>query len=334
MMIDVKQIEMVSQVETIDFDKYLIDLSTEIKEPPPLICLRDAPVFTRGNLSVVTGKAKSRKTFLIGLFAARFLEDGDNTSILYIDSEQGKFHVQKSVKRIHRLLQWDDTINDDRLKCFGLRELGCNERLKFLEAAIQRFTPDLVFIDGIRDLIQDFNNMVDSSELVNKLMKLSSVNNCHICSVLHQNKGDNNARGHLGTELINKSESVISVAADGDTSSVSPEYCRNIPFEKFWFTINSEGLPEYCDPVLKPKADDKLKQLFSELLPINESLTYSDLRNQIMEKCNIKTRRGAEKKIEKGVADSIIFKNTEEKYFCIPYNNIINNDDNSTELPF
>lgn len=33
----------------------------------------------------------------------------------------------------------------------------------------------------------------------------------HICCVLHMNKADNNARGHVGTELMNKSLAVLGV---------------------------------------------------------------------------------------------------------------------------
>ena len=33
----------------------------------------------------------------------------------------------------------------------------------------------------------------------------------HIHTILHQNKGDENARGHIGTELNNKAETVLLV---------------------------------------------------------------------------------------------------------------------------
>ena len=36
----------------------------------------------------------------------------------------------------------------------------------------------------------------------------------HIHTILHQNKGDENARGHIGTELNNKAETVLLVEKD------------------------------------------------------------------------------------------------------------------------
>jgi hypothetical protein len=182
---------------------------------------------------------------------------------------------------------------------------------------ISKFEPDLVFIDGIRDLLLDFNNITESTELVNLLMRLSSVYNCHVCTVLHENKGNNDLRRHAGTELQNKCETVISVEKDGDLSAVSQKYCRNIPFEKFYFRINAEGLPEYCEPEIKPKNTDKLKELFTEILPENTTASYAELQDRVMKRNNVKTAM-AQRKIKQATEQSIIFKNSVGKYYLVP----------------
>ena len=312
------KVDMIPKPE-IDFDKFLIDLSNEIKEPQPLVSIADKPLFTRGNISSVSGKAKSRKTFLIGLLSAQFLEYG-NEKIIIFDTEQAMYHVQKSTKRIHRLLEWNESQNENRLRVFTLRELTTEKRLEIVKCAIQHYRPDLVFIDGVRDLLSDFNSIAESSELVNLLMNLSSVYNCHICCVLHENKADSNLRGHAGTELQNKSETVISVEADGELSAVSPKYCRNIPFEKFYFCINDDGLPDYCEPKMKPTNTDKLKELFNDILPSETSLCYVDLRIKVMNKCNVK-ERAAEYKIKTAADLSIIVKNEAGFYYSVDMNN-------------
>jgi len=301
------------QAAQVDFSKYLIDLSQATQEPQPLICVADKPLFTRGNISSISGQAKSRKTFLIGLFAAQFLDLTDSEKIIIFDTEQAIFHVQKSTKRVHKILEWNDKQNDERLKVFALRELETAQRKEFVIKAINHYKPDLVFIDGVRDLLNDFNNIAESSEIVNALMRLSSENNCHICAVLHENKGNNSLRGHAGTELQNKSESVISVEADGDVSVVSPKYCRNIPFDKFYFRINENGLPEYCNHETKPKNTDKLKELFVELLPENVTLNYAEMRNKVMGKCKV-TDRTAERRIKSATEQGIIIKNAVGNY--------------------
>ena len=64
---------------------------------------------------------------------------------------------------------------------------------------------------------------------------------------MHTNPGSDKARGHLGSSLQRKAETVLFVHRVGDTSVVEPQFCRNEPFERFAFTINEEGIPEICD---------------------------------------------------------------------------------------
>lgn len=63
-----------------------------------------------------------------------------------------------------------------------------------------------VVIDGIRDLMYDINSSSESVDLINDLMRWSSMHDLHIHTVLHLNKGDDNTRGHIGTELNNKAK--------------------------------------------------------------------------------------------------------------------------------
>jgi hypothetical protein len=105
----------------------------------------------------------------------------------------------------------------------------------------------LVIVDGSRDLIHDINDPKDATKLATLFLQWTANNDLHLITVLHQNKGDNNARGHVGTEMINKAETVISVEVDKQDKSVSivtPTECRDIEFPGFAFTINSDGLPE------------------------------------------------------------------------------------------
>ena len=58
-------------------------------------------------------------------------------------------------------------------------------------------------------------------------MQWTSERGIHIQTVLHLNKGDDNSRGHIGTELNNKAETVLQVTkdpTDPDRSIVSPAY--------------------------------------------------------------------------------------------------------------
>ena len=63
-------------------------------------------------------------------------------------------------------------------------------------------------------------------------------------------RSDENARGHIGTELNNKAETVLQVEKDkgnGDISHVSAIHIRAMDFEPFAFRINDKILPELIE---------------------------------------------------------------------------------------
>ena len=66
-----------------------------------------------------------------------------------------------------------------------------------LEAAIGRFQPDLVILDGIRDLTDDINDGVKAQQVIERLMHMASARHCCIVCIMHQNKAqeDRSMRG-------------------------------------------------------------------------------------------------------------------------------------------
>ena len=104
------------------FKQAIDDLSIEMPDPVAVLKQGDYVIFSRSNISTIGGKAKSRKTFLIVLFAADFLETNDTGKVLIVDTEMAKAHTRKTHKRIHRLMEWDTHQNHERLTVLSLRE--------------------------------------------------------------------------------------------------------------------------------------------------------------------------------------------------------------------
>jgi hypothetical protein len=62
-------------------------------------------------------------------------------------------------------------------------------------------------------------------------------------AILHENKNDKNAKGHLGAYLVQKAESVVGVAKnehDASASTITPEYTRNIEFPTLTMRVNND----------------------------------------------------------------------------------------------
>ena len=156
------------------------------------------------------------------------------------------------MQRILRLAGLPTDREPEHLKFSHLRAIADpNERREIIRYAIYN-TPNvgLVVIDGIRDLMLDINNSTEATKLVGDLMQWTSEQNIHIQTVLHLNKGDDNARGHIGTELNNKAETVLQITKDNtmlERSIVAPAIIRSKPLEKFAFWLK-EVENEICIP--------------------------------------------------------------------------------------
>lgn len=253
---------------------------------------------TLGNFSLVIGKAKSRKSFFMNIALSATVADeiilerfkgclpNDKRQVLYFDTEQGKYHVQLALKRVCRQV---GRVEPENLKVYGLRTKKPSDRLKLIEYAINN-TPGLGFvvIDGIKDLVTSINDEAEATMIASKLLQWTEERNIHIVTVLHQNKGDNNARGHIGTELINKAETVLSVTKsdqDNNISIVNPEMCRNREPMPFAFEI-IDGLPRIAENFeLRTKGgydvtdlpDHQLFSLLNSVYSTSDEYGYSEL---------------------------------------------------------
>ncbi len=239
-----------------NIEPHIIDASTTIYEPVPIISRYGSIIASEGNISAIVGQAKSKKTFLCTALIGAMLRPSGTAAfgitpkqalVLWVDTEQSASHVQKVIKRIHRMAGVKENEPYDRLVTLTLREVEPKERFNVLRDAIAYYQPKLVVVDGISDLMYNSNCIEESDAVVGEFMALSTENNCHIISVLHTNPNSDKARGHIGSTLQRKAETMIYVRKVGDCSVVEPQFCRNEEFAPFAFRITDEGLPEECD---------------------------------------------------------------------------------------
>lgn len=226
--------------------------------PPQIIWIDNSTIATLGNFSASTGKAKSKKTFNVSAIVAASLAGKQvlnyrahlpegRRRILYVDTEQSRFHCHNVLERILRLAGLPTTTDSENLDFICLREYPPAVRISVIDYALRQDKGyGLVIIDGIRDLMLDINSTGESVEVINKMMEWSSRYNLHIHCVLHLNKGDNNVRGHIGTEMSNKAETVLVISKNNERPSVSEVHALHIrekEFKPFAFTVNESGLP-------------------------------------------------------------------------------------------
>ena len=260
-------------------EKSFINTSISVPKPPIAMYIEDKSafdiierqrLFTLGNFSVITGKGKSKKTFLTSLIIAAAATGGiiqnkfygslpeNKRTVLLFDTEQSGYDAWMTCKRVERIAN----NNVSMFEGFDLREYKPLERCEIIEYAIEKYKDSLGFvvIDGIADLAKAINDEEEATRIGSMLLRLTKQYNIHILTVIHQNKGDNYATGHLGSMLIKKAEAVISVERDAKNKTRSIVSCDNMrgaaDFELFAMDIKDHlpVIPDNFNPLAYTKA--------------------------------------------------------------------------------
>lgn len=221
-----------------------------------------------GNFSFVQAPPKSKKTFFLSLIAVAYIGGkteytkkmiGHRSSkkLIHYDTEQGRFHAQKVFRRVT-----DICGHSDDYLTYALRQYSPMERLDFIDWHLNK-TKDvgLVIIDGIADLMLDSNDLKESSNVVQYLMRWTQELNIHIITAIHSNWNSQKPTGHLGSFLEKKAETQISLELS-DQKNIAIVKCmrsRGFSFEDFAFEVNSSGLPNILESI--PDEIDKDKYI-------------------------------------------------------------------------
>ena len=330
---------------------------TPDKELPPmefLFRLSGKPCFARGELTGLSGKAKSGKTFVSSIimalcFRSQVLSveriEPRRLRVLWYDTEQSEESTQDILR--NRIIPLTgipmDQFPMDLFDVFNVRGEAMADRLPILELLVMRYQPDLVVLDGIRDLVADINDGVVAQDTIERLMHLASDHHCAIICVLHQNKSqeDKNLRGWIGTELKNKAFEIYECAK----SSERIFSWQQIETRKYdiptalQFAVNEQGLPYLCTheelieaqfrsqqkmaaklqqnaklPDINPKYAHKegrkhvfnVKLLFTDILDPGQPYDETSLKTQIYDATNVIKPRLHDEIIKQALDEKIL----------------------------
>lgn len=308
-----------------DWKRCVLDAEKAPVEPDKLIICSDEMICSRGNICTIVGAPKTYKTTLLNCVIGGVLNaegylgfDSPSTDlkILWIDTEQGAYHAAVGLRRILQAAGLPDNKNDERLMYLATRPLAVPTRLEVMKAAIREYKPDILCVDGAADLCENTNDVELSQLLVQELMTITTEAKCGIVCVLHTNYGSDKPRGHLGTNLLMKSESVLIVKRDSDSDifTLSPQVVRNARFAPIRYKYNPDTkLPEVTEPV-QAKAGAS-EEVASTMEP-NKDYSYSELLSLLCERLQVKSS-AAKQRIKRAVDSFAITKTSQGKYVHI-----------------
>lgn len=240
----------------------------------------------RGELVAIGGKAKQGKTFLTSILMAVAVRsdtvpllditrtEAPPLRVLWVDTEQSEDSMQEILcGRIIKLAGGNSpdifTENDvaDRISCFSLRRDNWQDRWALVVTAIRQEKPDMVVLDGVRDMIGDINDYEQAQNMLDRLLQQASDTQACILCVLHENKAidDHNLRGAIGTELTNKAFEIYTCKKDPEQyffQVAQTATRKNEIREKIYFTVGNDGLPVlYAHDTQAATAADSLPAL-------------------------------------------------------------------------
>lgn len=264
-----------SMEEDYDFKKIykesFIDVTKTVERPPVALSIGEYnykgnlypnPTFTYGEISGTIAPKKTKKTYMRTILEASYIGgnsneyfpniktfNNDRKAVLAIDTEQGEYYSQWAAKRVHEMVG----SRFDKYYPFSLKKYSKKIRLRFVDDLIKEMHKEIgwVSIDGIVDICLRFNDELESTKVIEKLMEWSSLG-IHIHGILHQTFEKDKGRGHLGTMFQEKLETSIFLS-DTDPKiknapiKVHQRDSRGAPFDDFHFDLDMNTLiPKEC----------------------------------------------------------------------------------------
>lgn len=220
--------------------------------PPPEIRPRwsigGKSICTPGNITVIQAQAGSGKSSFIGaLLASRCVamsgqsdcdclgvtaDTNATGKLLWLDTEQSAFDFHAVISRSLRRAK--ETSTPDWLDAYGLAGSSAKDLRQLLPVLMWHCRIDGLYgvvLDGFADFVCDVNDSEETDAFVAELHGLAIRYDCPLVGVLHENPGSENGkgRGHLGSQLERKAESVLSLKRDGAASVVFSRKSRRAP---------------------------------------------------------------------------------------------------------
>ena len=211
--------------------------SQKITFSNPILWQNDNPVFFPKTINVIQGKAGVHKSRLAQIISSSLLktpfhdesllgfvaDPAKSYAICYVDTERNlseqlpyalqqiQIHAGYSIEDHPQNFDYISLLEFDRKERFEV----LNEYLEYIRTKYNRHV--FIILDVITDCVYNFNDAKDSMALIDMMnISINRYDVTFLC-LIHENPGSTDkARGHLGTEIMNKASTVVQVGFERD----------------------------------------------------------------------------------------------------------------------
>ena len=221
----------------VSVDDDLLNFAEPYRPPRYTMQRNGVPFADVGELHIISGKPGHGKTGLMSQLMATVLcgqfgntqrcdvshrirdkQTGEveekvvPTKVLYIDTEQGKDDTIAIKNRVCSLAGIDYTKPSDQFFILRLRDTEeAADRWKKILKAIWQVEPTDIFLDGLLDIVKDYNDQVECQPIIRKCMMLATYYDASLWAVLHENPLVDKLVGVLGSITQRKVSEIFTV---------------------------------------------------------------------------------------------------------------------------
>jgi len=210
---------------------------------PPLdfktVTIKNKTVATLQNFLVLSGLPKTGKSLFLSAFIASALHPSEffnikinfpdnRRRICYIDTESSSYDFYRQMERIKKFISLNRM--PENLDAFAVREDHHVKIMQYIEQYLLNTSECAVLvIDGLLDLIANFNSEEESKSLIQWIKRITKQYNCLIITVIHLGKKDNQTLGHLGSMADRYAQSTLLIEKDKEQQcfTLSSKFMRS-----------------------------------------------------------------------------------------------------------
>lgn len=221
----------------------LFNEKTNVEQEITYFRIDNNVIGTSGSFVTLVGLPKAGKsTFLTSIISSALIDKPvfnfelklhpylKKNKIAWFDTEQSAFDFNRSIKKVKEFTGMDDQIYQ-YLDCFLVNADHSKNIIGMIEAYLIN-VPNcgILVIDGLLDLIDNFNDEAASKQLIRRLKKWAKDHKILIVTILHLGKKDLTSIGHLGSAADRYAQSVLNIEKTKNNSYVlSAKMLRSAP---------------------------------------------------------------------------------------------------------
>lgn len=300
------------------------NVKNKITFSKPILTIKDQPLFFMRTINVLQGKSGTHKSRLAEHICSVLLQkpgynldligmklnDENYHSVCYVDTERNLAEQYPySLQQI--MLNAGYNVSDDigNFDFITLIDIARPERFNSFRQYLDKIREDhkghvFVILDVLTDLVENFNDPKCSLQLIDLLNSTINSYDITFLCIIHENPGENfKARGHLGTELLNKSSTAISINFEKDKSGNDQDIIK--------LTFLKNRSSKKIDPVYIKYSQEKRHLVYADADEIEKAIHSKEMKANIFDVANFIVER-----FKKPVAKKDMIKILYQEFDC------------------